>query len=165
MSEVVNELVAVKLEGDSEPSVIASGYDFYAVPRIAPDGTRLSWLSWNLPWMPWDGSELWVADLGADGSLAHERRVAGRDGEESIWQPTWSPTGDLVFASDRSGWWNLERLHDDHRERLHEAEAEFGYPQWVFGESSFAFCDDGRIACWYGDRGVQHLAHPRSRVS
>jgi dipeptidyl aminopeptidase/acylaminoacyl peptidase len=158
VSEVANELVAVPLSGASEPSVIASGYDFYAVPRIAPDGTRLSWLCWNLPWMPWDGCELWVADLAADGSLARERHVAGRDGAESIWQPAWSPAGDLVFASDRSGWWNLERLQGNDRERLHEAEAEFGYPQWVFGESSFAFCDDGRIACWYGDRGVQHLA-------
>ncbi len=158
VADVVNELVSVPLDGGSEPSVIASGHDFYAVPRIAPDGTRLSWLSWNLPWMPWDGCELWVADLAADGSLTGARPVSGRDGDESIWQPAWSPAGDLVFASDRSGWWNLERLRDGHRERLHEAEAEFGYPQWVFGESSFAFCDDGRIACWYGDRGVQHLA-------
>jgi dipeptidyl aminopeptidase/acylaminoacyl peptidase len=158
VADVANELVAVPLDGGSEPSVIASGHDFYAVPRVATDGTRLSWLSWNLPWMPWDGCELWVADLGADASLTGARAVAGRDGAESIWQPTWSPAGDLVFASDRSGWWNLERLRDGHRERLYEREAEFGYPQWVFGESSFAFCDDGRIACWYGDRGVQHLA-------
>jgi dipeptidyl aminopeptidase/acylaminoacyl peptidase len=157
VSEVVNELVAVALDGASEPSIIASGRDFYAVPRIAPDGRRLSWLSWDLPWMPWDGCELWVADLGPDGSLADERLVAGHDGEESIWQPAWSPVGDLVFASDRSGWWNLERFRGDDRERLYEADAEFGYPQWVFGESSVAFCDDGRIACWYGDRGVQHL--------
>jgi dipeptidyl aminopeptidase/acylaminoacyl peptidase len=158
VADVVNELVAVPLAGSAEPAVIATGRDFYAAPRVAPDGSRLSWLSWDLPWMPWDGCELWVAELMPDGSITDERLVAGRDGEESIWQPTWSPEGDLVFASDRSGWWNLERLRGDERGPLTEGEFEFGYPQWVFGASSFAFCDDGRIACWYGDRGVQHLA-------
>jgi dipeptidyl aminopeptidase/acylaminoacyl peptidase len=157
VADVVNELVVVPLDGSREPLTIAEGRDFYSTPRISPDGRRLSWLSWNLPWMPWDGCELWIADLAPDGSLSGDRRVAGRDGEESIWQPSWSPAGDLVFASDRSGWWNLERLADDERVALYPAEAEFGYPQWVMNETSFAFLDDGRIACWYGDRGVQHL--------
>ena len=129
VAEVVNELVAraARRRDRSRRSSLRATTSMRcpASPRTA---RGLSWLSWNLPWMPWDGCELWVADLGADGSLADARSVAGRDGEESIWQPAWSPAGDLVFASDRSGWWNLERLHDGHRERLHEAEAEFGYP-------------------------------------
>ncbi len=158
VADVVNELVAVTVDGPAEPRVLAGGRDFYAGPRISGDGARLAWLSWDLPWMPWDGCELFVADLAEDASLSNERKVAGRDGEESIWQPTWSPSGDLVFASDRSGWWNLERLRGDERSVLHPMEAEFGYPQWVFGGASFAFLADGRIACWYGDRGVQHLA-------
>ena len=157
-ADVENELVTLPLDGASEPVVIAGGRDFYATPRISPDGASFSWLSWNLPWMPWDGCELWVADRAPDGSLTGERPVAGRDGEESIWQPTWSPAGDLVFASDRSGWWNLERIGDDGRVALHPASAEFGSPQWELGASSFAFLADGRIACWYGDGGVQHLA-------
>ena len=156
--DVVNELVAVPLDGSGPPRTIVEGRDFYAAPRISPDGSRLSWLSWNLPWMPWDGCELWVGDLGPDGDVTNERLVAGAEGEESIWQPTWGPGGDLVFASDRSGWWNLERVRGDERTALCPAQKEFGYPQWEFGESSFAALDDGRIACWYGDRGVQHLA-------
>ena len=81
--------------------------------------------------MPWDGCELHVADLAPDGSLTNVEHVAGKDGVESIWQPTWSPSGDLVFASDRSGWWNLERIRDGERAALHPAEAEFGYPAWT----------------------------------
>lgn len=158
VTEVVNELVVVPVDGAGEPGTIAGGRDFYASPRISGDGALLAWLAWDLPWMPWDGCELFVADLASDGSLANKRHVAGRDGEESIWQPTWGPTGDLVFASDRTGWWNLERVRDGQRSTLHPMEAEFGYPQWVFGETSFAFLPDGRIVCWYGDRGVQHLA-------
>ena len=145
--DVVNELVALSTDGSTEPRVIATGRDFYSTPRVSPDGARLSFLAWDLPWMPWDGCELHVADLGTDGSLTNVTKVAGEDGVESIWQPTWSPEGELVFASDRSGWWNLERIRDGERSVLFAAEEEFGYPAWAFGTTSFAFLGDGRIFC------------------
>lgn len=156
--EVVNELVAVPIDGSSEPTMIAGGRDFYSNPRISPDGSRLCFLAWNLPWMPWDGCELLVADLAADGTLGVVTHVAGRDGEESIWQPEWSPAGDLAFVSDRSGWWNLERFRDGERAVLHAAEAEFGYPAWVFGACSFSFLGDGRIVCAYDSEGRTFFA-------
>ena len=152
-SDVVNELVAVPTDGASEPRVVAEGRDFYSNPRISPDGSRLCFLAWNLPWMPWDGCELHVADLAPDGAVTNSEHVAGVDGEESIWQPEWSPSGDLVFASDRSGWWNLERIRDGRRAPLHAVAAEFGYPAWVFGARSFAFLGDGRIVCGYENGG------------
>jgi dipeptidyl aminopeptidase/acylaminoacyl peptidase len=151
--EVVNELVALPTDGSEEPRLLAGGRDFYSTPRISPDGSRLSFLAWDLPWMPWDGCELFVADLGSDGSLGEIVQAAGRQGEESIWQPEWSFEGHLVFASDRSGWWNLERLKDGERSVLHAAEAEFGYPAWVFGLRSFAFLGDWRIFCAYQSDG------------
>ncbi|MFO7571220.1 MAG: S9 family peptidase [Gaiellaceae bacterium] len=157
-ADVVNELVAVPLNGSGELRAIAGGRDFYSCPRISPDGTRLSFLAWDLPWMPWDGCELFLADFAADGVLCDPVHVAGRDGEESIWQPEWSPTGDLVFASDRSGWWNLERVRNGKRTILHEDAAEFGYPAWTFGASSFAFLSDGRIVCGYDSAGRTHFA-------
>ena len=157
-TDVHNELVAIPTDGSEGPTVLAQGRDFYSSARLSPDETRLAWLSWNLPWMPWDGCELHVADVAPDGSLANDRLVAGRDGEESIWQPRWSPAGDLHWVSDRSGWWNLEREHDGVREALCPKEAEFGWPQWLFGGSSYAFLGDGRIACHYGADGVQHTA-------
>ena len=151
--DVVNELVAVPTDGASEPRVIAEGRDFYSNPRISADGSRLCFLAWDLPWMPWDGCELHVARLGSEGQLSGLEHLAGTDGEESIWEPEWSPDGDLVFASDRSGWWNLERIRNGARTPLHPAEAEFGYPAWVFGTRSFAFLGDGRIACGFEDAG------------
>ena len=155
--DVANELVAIPADGSAEPRIIAGGRDFYAAPRISPDGSRLVWLSWDLPWLPWDGCELWVADLAADGSLSGERRVAGRDGEESIWQPGWSPAGELHFVSDRSGWWNLYRERGGEQQNLHPAPAEFGWPHWVFGGASYSFLGDGRIACVYSAEGLQHV--------
>ena len=152
-SDVVNELVAVPTDGASEPRVMAEGRDFYSNPRISADGSRLCFLAWNLPWMPWDGCELHVADLARDGAVTNLEHVAGVDGEESIWQPEWSPSADLVFASDRSGWWNLERIRDGRRAPLHAVVAEFGYPAWVFGARSFGFLGDGRIVCGYEKGG------------
>ena len=161
---VINELVALATDGSSEPAIIAGGRDFYASPRLSPDGLRLAWLAWDLPWMPWDGCEVWTADVPASGDLAAgaslgaPRKVAGADGQESIWQPAWSPSGELHFVSDRTGWWNLYRERAGEIEALCPMEAEFGWPHWVFGGSTFAFLEDGRIVCLYGRDGVQHVA-------
>ena len=157
-SGVTNELVAIPSDGSAEPATIRSGRDFFSTPRISPDGSRLCWLEWDLPWMPWDGSELCVADLNGDATLQHVRQVAGRAGEESIFQPAWSPAGDLHFVSDRTGWWNLYRERHGEVQALHPAEAEFGWPQWQFGMSTYGFLADGRIACIWERDGVQHVA-------
>ncbi len=161
--DVTNELVAIATDGSGIRTIVA-GRDFYSNPRVSPDGTKLAWLCWDLPWMPWDGSELWVAELAPDGTVSGERLVAGRDGAESIWQPEWSPTGDLYWTSDRTGWWNLEAELDGERRALCPRDAEFGWPHWVFGGSSYAFLGDGRIACHWESRGAQHTAvlDPRS---
>ena len=151
--DVVNELVAVPTDGSSEPLVLVEGRDFYSNPRVSADGSRLCFLAWDLPWMPWDGCELYVGELARDGSVGAVEQVAGEDGVESVWQPEWSADGDLVLASDRSGWWNLERIRAGERSPLYPAEAEFGYPAWVFGAQSFAFLADGRIVCGYEDGG------------
>ncbi len=155
-AEAKNELVALPPDGSTEPVVIASGHDFYAAPRPNPDGTRLAWLCWDHPRMPWDGCELWTAVLGEHGALQGERRVAGGE-SESIFQPEWSPEGELHFVSDRSGWWNLFRERDGKIEPTVSMHAEFGQPQWAFGFSRYAFLEDGRIACIYSRRGFDYI--------
>jgi dipeptidyl aminopeptidase/acylaminoacyl peptidase len=150
--EVVNELVAVPADGSGEPDVLATGRDFYSFPRISPDGERIAWTCWDHPNMPWDGSELWDARI--DGEAP--RPVAGGPGE-SIWQPEWSPDGDLHFVSDRSGWWNIYRERENVVEALTSEAAELGYPQWLFGGSTYAFLGDGAIACIRCDRAEERL--------
>jgi dipeptidyl aminopeptidase/acylaminoacyl peptidase len=107
--------------------------------------------------MPWDGTELWVADIASDGSLSNSARVAGGI-EESIFQPAWSADGTLHFVSDRTGWWNIYALVGDKIVALTDMEAEFGSPQWIFGLSRYAFLSKGRIACSYASKGLDHLA-------
>ena len=157
--EAVNTLVAVKLESDETTGeVLVSGNDFYSSPRVSPDGSRLAWLTWNHPNMPWDGCELWVGRFGADGLLETSERVAGGR-EESIFQPEWSPDGVLYFVSERTGWWNLYRLNSDASiEALSEMQAEFGMPQWGFGMSTYAFESADRIVCACIENGISRLA-------
>lgn len=150
-------LVSVPLDGCGAPATLASGHDFYSNPRISPDGTRLSWLTWDHPNMPWLGTDLWVANVQADGSLGEPEHLAGST-HESIFQPDWSPDGTLHFVSDRSGWWNLYRLGSAGPEPLAPREAEFGQAQWVFGQATYGFADGGRVVCSYSQDGFTHLA-------
>ena len=154
--EAVNTIVRMDLAGGAA-AVVVSGNDFYSAPRLSPDGSRLAWLTWNHPNMPWDGSELWVGKLGDHGKITAREKIAGGV-DESICQPEWSPDGVLHFVSDRTGWWNLYRWRDDQIEPLCPMEAEFGQPQWVFGGSLYGFASQERIVCSYGKDGCDYLA-------
>jgi dipeptidyl aminopeptidase/acylaminoacyl peptidase len=154
--EPSNTLAALELKNNDQVRVLTSGNDFYASPCLSPGGRKLAWLSWNHPNMPWDGTELWVASLTDDGALTETQRIAGSDGE-SIFQPQWSPIGELYFVSDRGGWWNLYRWRDGHVEPVVAMEAEFGLPQWVFGMSTYGFVSARQIVCAFNERGLWQL--------
>jgi dipeptidyl aminopeptidase/acylaminoacyl peptidase len=155
--EPENVIVSVDIEGARPAKVLVSGRDFFAAPRVSPDGSRLSWLAWDHPDMPWDSTEVVVAEIDSEGVLGPPERVAGGNGE-SIFQPEWSPDGVLYFVSDRTGYWNLYRLREGHIEPLCESRAEFGLPAWVFGLSTYAFESSQRLICTFGEAGVWSLA-------
>jgi len=143
--EAVNSLVAVDADGRREAMTVASGNDFYSSPKLSPDGNRLAWTTWNHPNMPWDGCELWVGDLDRGGRVTSSRMIAGGP-TESIVQPEWSPSGELYFLSDRSGWWNLYRARGEGDEPICGRAAECAAPQWTFGMRFYDFSGDGQIA-------------------
>jgi dipeptidyl aminopeptidase/acylaminoacyl peptidase len=155
--EAVNSIVRVDLNGGNAGRIIASGNDFYSSPRLSPDGSRLAWLMWNHPNMPWDGTELWVGKLSEDGMVIEKEKIAG-GANESIFQPEWSPDGVLYFISDRTGWWNLYRWGENQLEPLCPMEAEFGQPHWVFGGSLYGFSSEKQIICSYTENGRDYLA-------
>ncbi len=154
--EAVTAIVEINLTS-GEQSVLVSGNDFYSSPRLSPDGQKLAWLEWNHPNMPWDGSELWLADVLEDGLLVNKTLVAGGE-SESIFQPEWSPGSELYFVSDRSNWWNLYRWRTGKLEAVCSKEAEFGLPQWVFGMSTYGFTSAEQIVCAYIEKGFSRLA-------
>ncbi len=155
--EPVNTLVALDMDGERDAIVLASGNDFYSSPRLSPDGRRLAWLTWNHPNMPWDGTELWVGELDADGAMSSARKVAGGP-SESICQPEWGPKGELYFISDRTGWWNLYCARGHRDEALCRADEEFGGPQWVFGRSHYQVLDENEILCVHSPSNVYKLS-------
>lgn len=150
-SQPVNSLVSIPIAG-GKIKTIASGHDFYSSPKLSHDGTKLAWLSWDHPNMPWDGTELNVAKFGTDGSLTEARVLAGGD-TESIFQPEWLPDGRLVFVSDRTDWWNLYCIHNGKIEHLQSMDAEFGRGQWVFGMNTFTLASDHKLVCTF-NRGA-----------
>jgi dipeptidyl aminopeptidase/acylaminoacyl peptidase len=175
--EAVNTLVSVPLSGGTTGEVIAAGHDFYSTPRFNQDGSQLSWLAWRHPNMPWDGTELWIADVADDGALSNPRWIAGSD-DESIYQPGWGPDGRLYFVSDRDGWWRIYRFRGSADSegsagswgsrglsaaieavlRHPPAEAEFGRPQWAFGTATWVFVSPSRLLAAYTRHGRWFLA-------
>lgn len=149
------ELVAVDIDGQKQ-TVLASGRDFYSSPVLSPNGRRLAWLAWDYPCMPWDGCELWVADVDEEGALHHPRLVAGGT-TESIFQPEWSPQGELYFVSDRNNWWNLYRLQGRNVAPVLERRAEFGAAQWQLRMSTYCFVSPRHVVCAFNEEGQWKL--------
>lgn len=149
-TDVRRVLAAVPLDGsaaqdrDAVRELTDDRHRFVTGPRLSRDGSRAAWLAWDHPRMPWDGTELIVAEV-HEGTLREPRTVAGGP-EESIAQADWSSDGRLLYASDRTGWWNLYR----DGEQLCAREEEFGGALWKLGHRWFAPLDSGLIAVVHG---------------
>ena len=170
-AEVVNELVVFDATGELAPRAVVTGPDFVSDPRLSSDGTRLCWVQWSHPDMPWDGTELCVADVQHTESgptIGAPRVVAGRPDAapggtgagESVSAPQWAEDGSLWFVSDRSDWWNLYRWEPaaDRIDPMVLMDAEIGVPQWVFGQSRYAFLSGGRTVFASSRDGFDQLS-------
>lgn len=158
----VHTIVALDLAGGVDVGTpIAAGEDFYAAPRLSPDGRWLAFLSWGHPLMPWQGTTLHIVELDDAGMpCAPPVRIAGSDAI-SVAQPEWSPDGnELWFISDESGWWNLYRysMSQGSAAAVAPMEAEFAHPQWKLGASTYAFAPGGRVVAAYSRQGLARLA-------
>lgn len=150
-------LVRVELSNDSKGKIatLATGRDFYASPRLSPDGKQLVWLCWDHPNMPWDGCELWALDLTTKQAPTY---MAGSE-QESLFQPQFAPDGQLYVVSDRyQGWWNIHRVDEQGLQAVTQEQAEFGLPQWVFGQSTYVFDAQGQLYSLLTRDGLWQLA-------
>lgn len=154
-----NFLAEIKLAGAARGQVreLVTGRDFYAFPRLSPDGGKLAYLAWDLPDMPWDQSRLLVAEIRADGTAGAAQLIAGGEGVAAM-QPTWTADGALVFVTDATGWGNLAAWRDGAVHPLAARAAEFGSPMWTLGTQTYAIGCDGRIVASMTDAGEQRLA-------
>ena len=154
--EPENFVAAISI-ASGDVNTLVSGADFYAYPRISPDGQQLCWIQWQHPNMPWESTQLWRAQLTEHG-LADSTLVAGGDGAEAdqqqaIFQPSWSPDNQLYYVSDKNNWWNIHRADGT---PVLAKEAEFATPLWQFGMSTYDFIDAHTLGCLWTDQGQWH---------
>jgi len=160
--EGVDALLVVPADGSQLPIRLAAGRDFYMQPVWHPSGRMLAWIEWDQPNMPWDGTELRLAEVELDGGfprLTSERTIAGGP-EVAVFQPAFSADGKhLLFVSDEPGWGHLFAydLERGERRQLTSGEAEFGRPAWMQGMRSFAPLPDGRVAAVRQEHGFESL--------
>lgn len=155
-----DHLVAVPLAG-GPAQLLRGAADFCGYAVLSPSGQQLAWLEWNLPWMPWERTELWWSALGEAGELLEPKCLAGGDREpQSLFQPLWASNTELLVASDLNGYWNVQSFSVDAKTGKTKAptylgprQAECGMPQWVYGMRTLAlgaenllalFCDQGQ---------------------
>jgi dipeptidyl aminopeptidase/acylaminoacyl peptidase len=148
----IAELVCIDLQAPFRVQVLQQGQDFYASPRISADGSKLCWLSWNHPHMPWDQSGLSIANITSDGKLQQVSHLEYPNG--SILQPRWGEAGQLYFISDHQGWWNIYCLQDGEVNPITQTPFDHAKPPWILGLSNYALLSKHQLVCSYTDQGA-----------
>jgi dipeptidyl aminopeptidase/acylaminoacyl peptidase len=155
VAEPINTIVALDLDGPNSDggTVLCSGADFYSTPELSANG-RLAWTQWNHPNMPWDSTTIMIGSLSSR-VVTDSQAIAGGTSESAL-QPRWLGEK-LIFASDRTNWWNLYLWSDGQVKPLHETEAEFCAPQWTLGQRPYAIIDDDHLLCTVNRSGEQSI--------
>ena len=147
-SNVVNELVFLRNgQINTDVKVLVRSFDFVANPVVGPNGQKIAFLAWNHPDMPWDNSELWVADVDLDLNLDNSRKISQNQNNESIFQPMWSYDNKLFYVSNKSGYGNLYAWlpDEDKHIKLTDLDEDINQAQWVFDLSGYAFLNNHKI--------------------
>ncbi len=154
----VNSVVRLSVDHPSRGfETLLSGRDFYSNPTVSPDGRKVSWLCWDLPGMPWGGTELWCAPCVPTGVDMRDAVKVTGGREEQVFQPTWGVDGRLYHVSDAYGWANLWVWDGQEHRCLIERRAEMGLPQWVFGMKTFGVSDKGFVIIAFFEYDRWHL--------
>ena len=96
--------------GRQQIETLVSGADFYACPAISSNGSRLAWLEWSHPHMPWDQTRLRCTDIDLEGAQPIRNQAAIIDREDwAVCQIGFLENGDLMFISDNPecDFWNF----------------------------------------------------------
>jgi dipeptidyl aminopeptidase/acylaminoacyl peptidase len=144
-TDVARDLVALDVQG-GEPRVLAASHHFLTSPQLSPDGAHAAWLGWDHPAMPWDGTELCVAEVAPDGTFGPHRVLAGGP-SVAVCQLEWESADNLLALLDPAGWWNLHRISlDGTVSNLAPVTEELGGALWKIGSRWFTPLGAGRHA-------------------
>lgn len=175
--EPVNTLVTIPLDGSAsrDPSrirTIFEGTDFVSSPVLSHDGTKLAWLTWDHPNMPWTQSALHVGALAPDGTLISDVVLVDH-ADVCVYEPRWTLDNDLIHVDDSTGWANFYRTEgfvekkegepDDAWETrlrtraLHPGPQAFSRPHWQLGLHSYDNLDNDHLVCSWAEDGEWHI--------
>lgn len=175
-AEPLNSLVTIPLDGSAvrDPNQIKtvfSGTDFVSSPTISPDGSKLAWLTWNQPEMPWTKSELHVGNLDDSGALVNDVVIVDRP-DVCAYEPRWTLDGDLVHVDDSTGWANFYRTEgfktregepEDawctrlRTRALHPGPRAFSKPHWKLGLHSYDNYDHEHLVTAWAEGAQWHI--------
>jgi len=145
--------------------------DFFAAPTLSPDGTKLAWQQWYQPDMPWDGAEIYVADVVNNVSdenvgfhVTNAKHVAGKKLNISAAYPSWANDSTLIFTTDESGYqnpWTYSTSMQQARPVFPNGYFEdFSGPAWILGSSPYAIVDNlGNMVLFSAFRGGRNVLY------
>ncbi|RSL90773.1 hypothetical protein CEP51_000597 [Fusarium floridanum] len=139
--KIRNYIVAINTE-TAEVRRIRDNADFYYTPSFSFDGTKVAWLEWNHPDLPFDAAKLYSATWHQDGSLSDVHIVAGEN-REGVAEPRWGPDGSLFFGKEEGAFRKLFHVKpgtDAPAEIKLESldNSEFGDLRWFQGSHTYA---------------------------
>ena len=148
-----NYLVSIDC-GSKKITVLDSSFSFYASPQFSPDGKKLGFLSWGLALMSWEECHLTVL------SFEKKDRVEIKNKLDSICQYIWVSSEEIIFVSDRNGFWNLYITDLEEERLLYAKEADFAYPLWVLGRKNFSLCifqGKRALLCFFTEKAIDAI--------
>jgi dipeptidyl aminopeptidase/acylaminoacyl peptidase len=161
--EDVDAIAIVDTEGKHWPARFSEGRDFYMQPAWHPAGDRLAWIEWDHPNMPWDGTDLKVANVAfPEGGLPFvtSASVVAGGSDTSVFQPLFAPDGrSLLYVSDESGWGHVYQrdIASGSVKQLTGGEGDFGEPAWAQGQRNIAVTASGTLVTVRGREGFDTL--------
>lgn len=163
--ENLNYLVLLDLTVNAiqEPKILHEGYDFYGDPILSPDGTKIAWISWNHPNMPWDDTILAIAEL-TDKEIRNFQIIISTPGVCANY-PIFSPKNQLFFVMDEVGypmsdyrnWWNIYKWENGKIHPITKELREFGAPMWKLGNLLYYFRGETKIIAMSTHKGSKSL--------
>jgi dipeptidyl aminopeptidase/acylaminoacyl peptidase len=140
--EGVDCLALVDSSGKGWPVKLASNADFFMQPAWHPDGKQITWIEWDHPQMPWDGTRLMRARI--DGTqLADVQQIMG-NANLPVFQPEFSADGRFLAFLANDGEWDSLYLVDllDGQKRVLVKGVSLIDPAWTQGIRLFAWSAD-----------------------
>ena len=149
------DLIAISQDGAIR--TLVSGHHFYMNPRVSPDGKHLIWVSWEHPLMPWDGTELYLAEI-KNGELKNKKVIAGSS-TNPVLSPEWLNNETIIYIDEESGWWNPWSVDlKGNRNQIISEDSEWGFPAWQLGYRALAILNNGHFVGVHGPVDNRKLA-------